>query len=198
MRWPCSRRPSASSSSQSRSLGHSRRSASWRPQGALADGHESALGENGHDSRRILVRLELELRKGARRRTASSPSDARQPGGCGGGLLLLGREPVERLLGNPRNGSSDTAALSIRLEPQRPPVAVLPELDERRREQRQTAGLVHDVGDEGVDQRRLDARPALRDGSSIARRKSSAFIGPTSTWFSARSAASVGRAANRP
>ena len=69
-----------------------------------------------------------------------------------------------RVLGQPRDRALDAAAARVGGQPQPAPVAPPPQLEQRRREQRQRAGLALDVGEQRVGELRLDgaARPAGR------------------------------------
>ena len=75
-----------------------------------------------------------------------------------------GVEPLVGLLGQPRDGAADAAGLLVVGQPQRAAVAALPQLQQRRREQRQRAGLALDVGDERVDQLALDLQAGPAGG----------------------------------
>ena len=73
--------------------------------------------------------------------------------------LLVVAERPERRLGVPADGAADAARPLVGGERQRPAVALAPEVEQRRREERQAAGLAGDVVDERVDERRLDLEP---------------------------------------
>ena len=110
------------------------------------------------DAGDVLVAIRVEL--GERNAPANHgvpiarPREA-QHHGSGDGLLLRG-EPAVRLFGETGDGAADTARLDVRIQTDRSPVASLPEFQERRREQRQCARLVADLGDERLRQRGLD------------------------------------------
>ena len=80
---------------------------------------------------------------------------------------------------------------------QPPPVPLLPQLEERRRQQRERAGRALDVRHERVDELGLDAEADALAGGSMAWRSSSRCIEVTSTWFAASSDNSSGYAAQR-
>ena len=161
--------------------------------GALVDGDEPAVGEHREGARGVLVALDVEL--GER----DPPADRawpprRRPGAAGSPApapLGFGQPPV-RALRETRDRAADAAARRVVGAAQGASASLLPELEQGGGEQRQAAGLVGDVGDQRLDERRLDARPARRAGSSIARRSSRGVIGPTRTWLALISAASVG------
>ena len=75
-----------------------------------------------------------------------------------------GVELLVGLLGLPRDRPADAPGLLVVGQPQRAAVAALPQLQQRRRDQRQRTGLALDVGDQRVDQLALDpqAGPARR------------------------------------
>ena len=106
----------------------------------------------------------------------------------------LGVEPLVGALGQPRDRAAHAAGLLVGGSARRRrPSRSLPQLEQRGRQQRQRAGLALDVGDQRVDELRLDAQAgALRAGSSIARRSSSRRIGPTSTWLAPSRRAQLG------
>ena len=77
---------------------------------------------------------------------------------------LLGVEPLVGALGQPRDGAAHAAGLLVGAQAQRAAVAPLPELEQRRRQQRQRAGLALDVGDQRIDRSGSTRRPARRGG----------------------------------
>ncbi len=113
--------------------------------------------------------------------------------------LLAGRKLGEGLLGEPGDGAADASGARVVGMAQPAAAAVLPELEQRRGEHGQGAGLALDVGDERVGQRRLDVQS--RALGRAARRRAgarSARIGPTSTWFAASRSGRPGYAEQRP
>ena len=111
----------------------------------------------------------------------ASPSNSAQPGAAphdGVALALPGQpqqdppgqppargvEPLVGLLGQPRDRPAHAPGLLVVGQAQRAAVAALPQLQQRRRDQRQRTGLALDVGDQRVDQLALDqqAGPAGR------------------------------------
>ncbi len=74
-------------------------------------------------------------------------------------LALAVVEPRVRLLGEPRDRAVDAARRAVGLVPEHPAATEPPQLEQRRREKRQRAGLPLDLGDERVDERRLDLEP---------------------------------------
>ena len=108
-------------------------------------------------------------------------------------LAAAGVEPLVRALGQPRDRAVHAAGLLVGAQAQAPAVALLPQLEQRGRQQRQRAGLALDVRDQRVDELGLDlAVRRAAPGSSIARRSSSRRIGPTSTWLAPSSRDSSG------
>ena len=103
--------------------------------------------------------------------------------------LLVGVEPLVGVLGQPRDGALDAAACARRRRGAGArPSRALPQLEQRGRQQRQRAGLALDVGEQRVDELRLDAqagalRRALDRAAQLVAR-----IGPTSTWLAPSSA----------
>ena len=78
------------------------------------------------------------------------------------GRLLRVGELAVGVLGEAPDRAADAARRGQRRQPDRPAVAALPELDERRREQRQAARTALDLVDQPLDQRRLDREPGPR------------------------------------
>ena len=77
--------------------------------------------------------------------------------------LVRGVEPDVRVLGQPRDGALNAAAARVGGEAQPPSVALAPELEQRRGQQRQGARLALDVGQQRLDELGLDAQAdALR------------------------------------
>ena len=146
--WWCRRRPCASSSSQPRRRGHSRSSAS------CATSTVPSLSVSSRSS----------ASTARRRRRLRSPASSRKRDAAAHdrAALALAGEPQE----DPRARSPAARGQAARTRPrpgarprrgrrrsarrraaQAPPVAPLPELEQRGREQRQRAGLALDVGD---------------------------------------------------
>ena len=73
-------------------------------------------------------------------------------------------EPRVGALGQPRDRAADAARVLVGAHAQVAAVAVLPELEQRRREQRQTARLALDVGDQRVRELGLDPQPGYLRG----------------------------------
>ena len=127
---------------------------------ALVHGHQPALGQHREGGGGVLVALGLELCE------RDPPSDRRRLLGVGepqqdrpGALALgLGEAPVGAL-GEARHRAADAAARRVARLAQGATAALLPQLDQGGREQRQPAGLLRDVADERRDQRRLDPQP---------------------------------------
>jgi hypothetical protein len=78
-------------------------------------------------------------------------------------LTAVGIEPLVGALGQPRDRTVDAARVLVRAEAQAAAVAVLPELEQRRGQQRQRTGLALDIGDQRIDEGRLKA-PGRRGG----------------------------------
>ena len=152
---------------------------------ALVDGQQPALGEHGERPGGVRVALELELVE----RDAAADERLR--------LLVVAGEPQQHrprpaplglaqalvgVLGQAGDRPVDAAGALVGAVAKRAPVAALPELEQRGREQRQAAGLAGDVADQRRDQPRLDPQPgpARRAARSpgAARRGASARPGP--------------------
>jgi hypothetical protein len=152
---------------------------------AIGDREQPAVGEHLHDVRCLGVPLGVELGQrhtpahhglvlAGRRQTQQDRAGER---------LLLGAEPAEHRLGQARHRTANAARRQVRIEGDRAPLASLPELEQRGREQRQCTRLVAHFGDEGSVRAGSTCTPTRRAGCSIARRYSSPVIGPTSTWL---------------
>jgi hypothetical protein len=79
-------------------------------------------------------------------------------------LALVRSEALVRRLGQPRDRAAHAARPVVRLEVQLPAVALLPQLQQRGRQQRQPAGLALDVRDQRVDEVRLDVQAGAEGG----------------------------------
>ena len=90
--------------------------------------------------------------------------------------LLRRVEPAVRVLGEPRDRAAHAAGALVRRVAQAPPVALLPQLEERGREQRERARLALDVLHERVGELGLDAQADALRRRSIAWRSSSRRI----------------------
>ena len=193
MRCRRSRRPSASSSIHSRSRGHSRSSASWatstEPSPTVTRRLSASIAST---SAVVLVALEVELgerRAAAYGGVALALADQAQHEGAHERLPLV-RDPGVRALGQARDGAVHAAGLAVGGQRERVVLPLLPELEQRGREQRQRARLALDVVDERVGQLRLDAQP---DPARRAARRRGAAPRPAS----ARPARGWRRAARR-
>ena len=94
-------------------------------------------------------------------------------------------------LGQPGDGAVHSAGLVVGGEGEGVVVSLLPQLEQGGGQQRQRARLAVHVGDQGIGQLGSTRSPTRPAGSSTARR-SSACIGPTSTWLAASRSASAG------
>jgi hypothetical protein len=124
---------------------------------ARADRDQALVGEDGED---VGDPLALELGEGrspahdgvalslAREAQQDPPRD----------VPVLWIEPFVRALRQPGYRAVHAARLAVGVKAQAPPVALLPQLQQRRRQQWQRAGLPLDVGDQRVHQVRLDAQ----------------------------------------
>ena len=122
-------------------------------------GQQSVFGQALHDRREHVVALEIELRpRDAPPRDDPVVAARHEPEeeAVDGRALRLGQVLV-RSFGEPRDRPTDAAEPLVRLEPKPSVPARHPELDERRREQRQPARLVRDLVDERLRECRLDA-----------------------------------------
>ena len=192
----CTRMPARSSSSQRRSRGHSRISASWAtsavPSSSVtrrASAEPLAAARRRSSGRRALGHELVDRHAPARVLDAlaelghAQEDAARQP-------ALLVRQRVDDGVGRAGDRRGDAAARAVALDGQRAAVAPLPRRAQRVREQRQRAGLVGDVAQDSSTRPGSSRRPASRAGSVMARASSSALIGPSSTWLAATARAS--------
>ncbi len=127
---------------------------------AFADRQQTAVRELSENDPGILVRVEVELGEGC----ATSHRPLRLAGGkpqqhAASDPLLGLAQPSIGALGQPAHRAADAAARLVPFQLQRAPVPLLPELEERRRQKRERTRLVSDVGDKGVDEPWLDAKP---------------------------------------
>ena len=129
---------------------------------ALVHRDQAALGQHREGGGRVLIALGLEFCE------RDAPSDRRrllgvcQPQQDRPGALALGlAEALVGALCEARDGAADAAARRIARLAQGATAALLPQLHQGRREQRQPAGLLRHVADERRDQRRLDPKPRL-------------------------------------
>ena len=76
-----------------------------------------------------------------------------------GDLLVRAIEMHVSVLGEPRDRALDAAAAGVRREPELPPVAAAPQLEQRRRQQRQRARPAFDVAQQRLDELGLDDQP---------------------------------------
>ena len=170
----CTRRPSASSSSQPRSRGHSRSSASC----ATSTVPSLTVSSRRSVSRRddvvvLLVERDPAAHDRAARVLVAQAQQERARGG-----LLRRVERDEGVLGEARDRALDAAAARVGAQPQPPPVAPVPELQQRRRQQRQRARLASTSASSASASSGSTLSPARCAGRSIARRSSSRDIGP--------------------
>ena len=127
---------------------------------AFADRQQTAVRELCENDPGILVRVEVELGEGC----ATSHRPLRLAGGkpqqhAASDSLLRLAQPSIGALGQPAHRAAYAAARLVPLQLERAPVPLLPELEERRRQKRERTRLVSDVGDKGVDEPWLDAKP---------------------------------------
>ena len=160
---------------------------------------QPALGEDVEDPRDALAALRLELvqRDAAAddRSVLTLVGEAEQERARD--LPLRRLEAAEGVLGQPRDRALDAARAAVGGELQLAAAALPPQLEQRRRQERERTGLARDVLDERVLELGLDAQPTRSAGRVIARRSSSRAIGPTSTWFAPTRRASSGNSAQR-
>ena len=138
---------------------------------AVADGDQAAGRRGREHVRDLVVPVEVEL--GERRPAAhgahrASPSPTRRSMiARTSGLRSLGDAGVGRL-GQARHRAVDAPGLAVGSQGQRAVLPLLPELEQRGRQQRQRAGLALHVGDQRVGELGLDAqaRPARRAARS--------------------------------
>jgi hypothetical protein len=140
--------------------------------GARADGQQPGVGEMADHGRGVAAALGLELReREAAALDAALGLHLGQPEEHRARERLLPRvEPAERLLREPRDRPEDAARGLVGREPQPPPVPALPELEQRRGQQRERAGLVLDVAHQRLDEVGLDvqADPLRRADDHLA------------------------------
>ena len=182
-RCRCRRRPCASSSSQPRSRGHSRSSASCAtstsPSAIVT--RRSPASTSTIVARRARPAATRTARLAVTREPQQDPARHR---------ALLGLEPLVRALGEPRHRAVHATGVLVGGQAQVAPVAVLPQLEQRGREQRQRAGPPADVREQRVDE--LEARPPGRRAARATRWRGAARRGA-----SARRARGRRRAAAR-
>src|SRR4029078_2526319 len=89
--------------------------------------------------------------------------------------LLLWSEAAINVFGQARDGAADAAGRDVRVEPDLASLALVPELEQRGREQRERSGLVQDLGNQGLGQRRFymdaHAEGGLLDRASVLVRR---------------------------
>ena len=125
-----------------------------------ADGQQPALGEDVEHPRDPLAALRLELVQ------RHAPADDRPVLALVGeaeqerarDLPLRRLQAAERVLGEPRDRAFDAARAAVGGELQLAAAALPPQLEQRRRQQRERTGLPRDVLDEGVLEVGLDAQ----------------------------------------
>ena len=125
--------------------------------GAVGDRQQAAVGEPLRDLGELrleAVERDPPAHDGAVRTLVAQPQQEPARRRLGGRV-----EREERVLRQPGDRALDAAASRVGGEPQVPPVARAPQLEQRRREQRQGAWLVLDVAQQRVDQLGLDAQP---------------------------------------
>ena len=125
---------------------------------AVVDDEQPPLHERSEHARdaRVVLGVELLARHAPpRERLALAARDEPEQDPARDPLFVVGQRP-ERRLGVSADGSADAARPLVGGERQRTTVAFAPEVEQRRREERQPAGLARDVVDERVDERRLD------------------------------------------
>ena len=128
---------------------------------------QPVVGERGQARRRRPRRARLRARRarpgGARPRRPRP----RPPGAAGSARATTrwrGVEPLVGALGQPRDRAVHAAGLLVGAHAQAPAVALLPQLEQRGRQQRQRAGLALDVGDQRIDELGLDAQAGAPRG----------------------------------
>ena len=130
----------------------------------LVQGDQPALAERRQRGGGVRVALEVELGEG---------NPAADEGNLVAGLREPQKNPPRRLrlartqagvglLGKPGDGPAHAAAALVGGRAQRAPVALPPQLDERRRKEREPTGLARHVGDERIGELRLDRQPRER------------------------------------
>ena len=128
--------------------------------GAGAHGEQPVLGQHPEGVGGGAIAVGAELRQW------NPPADDRAPLVLVGetqeqlacSRLLRGLQLPERVLGEPRHGTEDPAGPLIRRELEPAPTSQLPQLEQRRREQRERPWLAFDVGDHRVLQVGVDAQ----------------------------------------
>ncbi len=130
--------------------------------GSLICGHEPAVGQGGQRSCGGVVALGVEFLQ----RHAAAHERGLRLAGVGqpqqdpprGDALWLGQLRVGRL-GEAAHGAAHTAGALVRGPAHHAAVALLPLLEQCRRQQGQAAWLIRNVGDEGIGKRGLHAQP---------------------------------------
>ena len=126
---------------------------------SFADREQTAVGEDVEHARDVRIPLGIEFGKrhaAADDALACARSREPQENAAHDRLLFLAESGV-RFLGEARDRTSNAARRSVLAGSDRPPVTPFPQLEQRRREQRQRTRLPEHLGDELVDEGGLDA-----------------------------------------
>ena len=160
----CTARPAASCSSQPRSRGHSRNSASWATSTEPLDTVSSRARPGPRRPSGSPLGQRLELRQwDAAPGDPSAVAGAGQPQQQGArGRSLVGRERGIRLLGERGDGAAQPAEADVGGVGESAALAPLPQLRHRGGEQREQAGLLAGVADDGVGEPVVEGEPCHR------------------------------------
>ena len=130
---------------------------------ALADRDEAIVGEHGEDFGHAfafeLVERDAATHYGVALAFAGQPQE--DPASE---LAVVGFEPLVGALGQPRHRTVHAARAFIRADLQVPAFAVLPQLEQRRRQQGQGARLALDVGEQHLHEIGLEPQPGPARG----------------------------------
>ena len=131
---------------------------------SFADREQTAVGEDSSTRATSAFRSASNSASGTRRRTTLSPAPG--PASRRRTLRTIGfcssLSAGVRFLGEARDRTSNAARRSVLAGSDRPPVTPFPQLEQRRREQRQRTRLPEHLGDELVDERGLDANARVQ------------------------------------
>ena len=132
---------------------------------AVARRQQSRVREDREDlcDPLVVVRVELcERYTAADDRGCLAGAEAEHDRACR--VLLLRVEPRVRLLGEPGNGAANATGAPVGLIAEKTAVSAAPQLEQRSGEERQAAGLVGDIADEGLYERALDLQVCTARG----------------------------------
>ncbi len=122
---------------------------------ALADRHQPVVGEHVEDLRHTLSLQLVEGHAPPHDGVALAASRQAQENAARD-VAAVGIQSLVGTLGQACDRAAHAACLLVGVHTNAPAVTLLPQLQQRRRQQRQRSGFVPDVGDQGVDEVGLD------------------------------------------